>query len=381
MSSRPIPPPGGRVSERLVGLDAARGLALAGMIIINVGPTDPTSALHRLYLLPYGRASIMFVVIAGIGMGFLLSRVRHRRDERPPGLAAVIAWRAGLLVVGGFALQALSDDIGIILPLYGVLFALAPLLDRLSDRALVVAAVGMLVVGPLLVIAHDLVAGAPPGGNAPVQVDDPPADLVLGFLFAGRYPLVTWVVPFLAGLRLARTDLGDPGTQRRLMLWGAVAAVGGFLASEAGRALLGPAADVGFARMLTGVAHGQMPLWLVSSVGGAVAVVALLARVGLRRPRLLGAAAACGQLSLTVYVLHVLVLVAITPADGFTFGEGVAVSAALITASVALALLWRRVGGPGPLERVMRAPWARGIRSPGRREPAVHPSPSGGTSP
>ncbi|MGF1661285.1 MAG: DUF418 domain-containing protein [Kineosporiaceae bacterium] len=349
---------GGR--RRLPGLDAARGLALAGMIVINVGPTEATSLLHRLYLLPYGRASVLFVVIAGIGMGYLLGRAAGTRAGR----WRLLAWRAGLLVAGGMTLQALTDDIGVILALYGILFLLAPLADRLSDRGLVIAAGAMLVAGPVLVITYDLVTGQGSGGNAPVSPGDPPGQLALGLLFAGRYPLVTWVVPFLVGLRLARVDLSVPVTQRRLVLWGTVAAVGGLLASEASRAVLGPAADQGFPRLLTGVAHGQMPLWLVSSVGGAVAVVALVTRLGQVRPRLLEPLAACGRLSLTIYVTHVVVLVAVTPPGGFPVLQGVAVSAVMVAAAVAFGLLWRRVGGPGPLERVMRVPWAR-------RAPAV----------
>ncbi|MGF1645905.1 MAG: DUF418 domain-containing protein [Kineosporiaceae bacterium] len=371
MHTRASAPRTGADRSRLVGLDAARGLALIGMIVVNVGPTDATSLLQRLYLLPYGRASILFVVIAGIGMGYLLGRSRRRPASGGEGRWPVVLWRAGLLVVGGMALQALTDDIGVILALYGILFVLAPLANRLPDRGLTIAAGVMLLVGPILVIVHDLVTGQSPGGSPPVRPDDPPGELALGLLFAGRYPLVTWVVPFLVGLRLARTDLAGRATQRRLVVWGTVAAGGGLAASGILRTLIGPAADEGFTRLLTGVAHGQMPLWLVSSVGGAVAVVALLARLGQARPRLLEPLAAAGRLSLTVYVAHILLLIAVMPAGGFSFPEGIAVSAALVAVAIAFGLVWRRVGGPGPLERVMRAPWARRSSTPARPEPPV----------
>lgn len=70
------PRPGART--RLHGLDLARGLAIIGMVIVNVGPTEVESLLQRIYLLPFGRASVLFVVIAGVGMGFLL---RSRRGH------------------------------------------------------------------------------------------------------------------------------------------------------------------------------------------------------------------------------------------------------------------------------------------------------------
>lgn len=365
---------GSAVAGRLVGLDAARGLAIIGMIIINVGPTTATSPWHRLYLLPYGRASVLFVVIAGIGMGLLAARTARDARSRAGAWGAAL-WRAAVLGAGGMALQSLTDDIGVILPLYGILFLLAPGLVRLPTRGLLGVTAVMLVVGSVLVVLHDVLALPPVPGNAPVQPDDPPQDLLLGLLVAGRYPLVTWVVPFLAGLLLARADLTARSTQGRLVVWGSVAAVGGVGASTLSRALLGPAADDGFPRLLTGVAHGQMPLWLVSGVGGAAALVGLAVRVGQSRPRLVGPLAAYGRLSLTIYVLHVLVLVAIAP-DVVTLPQGMVISAAIVLGSALVPVLWARVGGPGPLERLTRPPWAS-ARPPRGRSLPVPPEESG----
>lgn len=372
MSETSAVPKSGAQQTRLVGLDAARGLALVGMIIVNVGPTDATSLAHRLYLIPYGRASILFVVIAGIGMGLLASR-SLRRPAQDQGLWPLLLWRAGLLIVGGMLLQSLTMEIGVILTLYGILFLLAPLLVRLGDHGLVAAAGLMLIVGPVLVIAYDVATGTDAGGSPPVGPDVPLPDLLLGLLFSGRYPLATWVVPFLVGLRLARCDLTSGTTQRRLMLWGALAAIGGVAASEATRGLLGSAADEGAARLLTGVAHGQMPLWLISSIGGAVAVVAVMTRLGQRYPRAVMPLAECGRLSLTIYVLHVLVLIVVTPPGGFSLLQGLAVSATLIAFALAAGPAWTRVGGPGPLERLMRPPWARPHR-PDDRPDATLPT-------
>lgn len=368
---RERPAPGVPLAGRLLGLDAARGLAIIGMIVINVGPTTATSPWHRLYLLPYGRASVLFVVIAGIGMGLLAARAAQGTPSRAGGWSSAL-WRAAVLATGGMALQSLTDDVGVILPLYAVLFLLAPGLVRLPTRGLLGATAVMLVLGPVLVVLHDVLALPPFPGSAPVQPDDPPPDLLLGLLVAGRYPLVTWVVPFLVGLLLARADLGARDVQRRLVVWGAVAAVGGLAASTLSRALLGPAADDGFPRLLTGVAHGQMPLWLVSSVGGAAALVGLAVRVGQSRPRLVGPLAAYGRLSLTVYVLHVLVLVLVLP-DAVTLRQGVVTSAAIVLGSALVPVLWSRVGGPGPFERLTRPPWVAAGRSARRSPPARPP--------
>lgn len=339
--------------RRLVALDTARGLALIGMIVVNVGPTEAEDLLHRLYLLPYGRASVLFVVIAGIGMGFLLrSLADHPRRRR------VVLWRAGLLLVGGLALQMLTDDVSVILPVYGVLFALALLLHRLPRAALLGLAVAMTVVGPVTIVTHVSLEGGEHFTD-PLRLGASLDGLVHGLAISGRYPLLTWCVPFLVGLWAARLDLRDRAVQRRMILWGGVAAVGGFAISQLTRSILEREADAGFDRLLTGAAHGQMPLWLVSSVGGALLVVAALLRLGHRARRLTAPLASAGRLALTLYVLHVLVLAVVVPPAGFSLPQGAAVSAVMVVTFVALAVLWERVADVGPLERLLRATWLR----------------------
>lgn len=339
---------------RLAGIDVARGLALVGMIVINVGPVGSQSLLQRLYLLPYGRASVLFVVVAGIGMGYLL----NRRPERERW--SIVTWRAALLFVGGVALQELTDQVNVILPTYAVLFLLAPLLWRLPARTLVGVGVVLALAGPAVVVAYETIwPDARPVD--PVTLGTPPWEAVHSLLLTGRYPLMSWTVPFVAGLCVARLDLTDTAVLRRLAVGGAAVAAGAVAVAQLAYLLIGPEADRGPWRLLTGAAHGQMPLWLASSIGGAVAVVAACVLVLRRfdRSQVLGWLAACGRLSLTLYVLHFVVLAVIKPPQGFSFEQGVLISSALVAAVVVVAVLWARTGRPGPLEQLLRRTWLR----------------------
>lgn len=128
---------------RLEAIDAARGLALIGMMMINLGTVRSEGWFNKLWTLPFGRASILFVVLAGLGMSlFFASRRQHSR--RWP----VLIWRAVIFLFGGLALQVLTPAVSVILPTYGVLFIGALVWRRLSDRALGVFTLLMLVVGP-----------------------------------------------------------------------------------------------------------------------------------------------------------------------------------------------------------------------------------------
>lgn len=346
-------PPG-----RLIGLDAARGLAIIGMIVVNVGPTDPDTLLERLYLLPYGRASILFVVLAGVGMGLFMRR------RSGPALWRPLLWRVLLLLALGLSLQTLTRSVSVILTSYALLFLLAPPLWRLSTRWLTAAGVALLLLGPIVIVAYDA-QGAGIHAREGVSLTTPPTEAVASLLYTGPYPLASWAVPFIAGLALSRLDLSDRRVLRRMTLWGGVAAVLAFALADGAYAVLGTRADEGWLRLLTGVGHGQMPLWLISSIGGAVLVIAVCTRLGRGAPRRVRPLAVFGTYALTVYVLHVLVLAVIKPEDGLaSFLQGALISLTLTTTLFAGALLWHRTGLPGPLEWLLRHPWLRPAPDP-----------------
>ncbi|MFB9732560.1 hypothetical protein [Ornithinimicrobium kibberense] len=125
-------------------------------------------------------------------------------------------------------------------------------------------------------------------------------------------------------------------------------------------AAVGPRADDGWLRLLTGVAHGQMPLWLVSASGGGVMVVAVCLWLCRRPGRPLRWLGVLRTYALSIYVAHVLVLAVLPPPEGLlSFPVGAAVSTAMIVTFYLFALAWGRTGLPGPLEWVLRHPWMR----------------------
>ena len=193
-----------------------------------------------------------------------------------------------------------------------------------------------------------------------MSLTSPPLAALSSFLLTGPYPLASWTVPFLVGMLLARADLRDVRVLRRLAVWGAAAAVLGFLVADYAYAAVGPRADDGWLRLLTGVAHGQMPLWLVSASGGGVMVVAVCLWLCRRPGRPLRWLGVLGTYALSIYVAHVLVLAVLPPSEGLlSFPVGAAVSTAMIVTFYLFALAWGRTGLPWPLEWVLRHPWMR----------------------
>ena len=146
----------GLASSRLEGLDLARGLAVAGMVIVNfkfVMGLEGVEAggLGRLAGLFDGRAAATFVALAGMGVSLLSRRARQSRDPVALAQARVILLkRAAFLFVAGF----LDSHLWIvdILHFYAVyLLIAAALLDAADRTLLVLAAISAVAFVPLYI--------------------------------------------------------------------------------------------------------------------------------------------------------------------------------------------------------------------------------------
>ncbi|MBD8062580.1 acyltransferase family protein [Oceanitalea stevensii] len=342
--------------RRVLAVDAARALAIVGMVSVNVGPTEATGLGGYLYLLPHGRASVLFVLLAGIGFSLMTRRVRESVTGRGQ-LWAVLGWRCTLLLVGGLALQRLGHEVNVILAVYALLFVLAGALVRARGGVLLlVAALGALV-GPVLWLAPQVSAGTPFDGRPP-QLGDGPVEVLTAVVLTGPYPLLTWFAPFALGMWLGRQDLTSWVLQRRAVVVAAVLALGcPLVARVAAWWRGGLVGDTSWELLLTDAPHGQMPLWIVGAT--AVSVLVLLGclaverRLGSGRLRPL---AVLGQMSLTFYVVHLFALAWLRPLPQ-TLAQGVLISTVMVVLAAVGATLWRRHHRRGPLELALRAPW------------------------
>ena len=166
--------------------------------------------------------------------------------------------------------------------------------------------------------------------------------------------------------------------KRAEFVWGAVAALGGLATARVLVAILGdPARAVGFDRLTTSVSHSQMPLWLISGAGSAVFVLGVILRAAPLLERWLRPLADAGNLALTIYVAHLLLLAVIVRPEPHVLSEGLLITAAMVVGAVVLATLWRIWFSRGPLEALLRGSWADRGAIPQRRLKSMDPRPSG----
>lgn len=341
--------------RRIDGVDVARAIAIIGMVTVHLGPTPPeeTGPLALVYGSFHGKASILFVLVAGISVT-IMSRGTYTR-----AMWARLAYRALWLVPLGLWLQTLDHNVAVILQYYGLYFVCAAPFLVARDRTLLASAATMLPLGSVAVLAAHIHRP-----EAAVRVGGEPPGLLSDLLLYGYYPVVTWLPPMLFGLWLGRRDLRASATRWWLVAGGTVTLVGStWLARGLQAASDRPATERTWSWILSAEPHANMPLSVLGASGFAAAFLGMSLALADRWPRALWPLAASGRLALTIYVGHLLLLPVIPDLLTSDALEEATVIVGVFTAvSAAFAVAWLWFARRGPLESAARWPWERGLR-------------------
>ena len=173
-----------RLDPRIRGIDLARAIAIVGMVMVHSGPIRSPGGgiLGELYRLPHGRASILFVVVAGIGASLLASA------PLSGGMKATtvrLGWRVLILFPLGVALQELGTGVAVILQYYALYFVIASVAVCLSDRVLLGLVGAMSIAGPLAVL---VARRSQPEWFGPIPEWSALGDVARDLVISGTYP-------------------------------------------------------------------------------------------------------------------------------------------------------------------------------------------------
>ena len=345
-------------NQRIVGFDVARCLAILSMVYVNfevvlaMGSRRP-AWLRTLASMFEGNASALFVTLAGCGIVML-------------GRRAVIYKRAALLLVVGYCWQLMW--VGDILHYYAFYLAIGALCLGLRARWLWLAAA--LSIAGFVIAFYWLDYGE---GWRWLSLSYPEFWTATGqlrnLLFNGWHPLFPWLAFLFAGMAIAKWRIHQPGRRRIALALSAVVYGLSWLAShylsqlqdtrsifsQVSQWYMAPDQFWGMSSIPPG------PLYILSAGAMAVFVIALCLELTASAmvARLTRPLACTGQLALTFYLAHVLVLYFVVEPlqDSFEVSRlTLAASAALAfgIGAIAFATAWRRFMARGPLESVMR---------------------------
>ncbi len=359
---------GPEASRRLLALDAARGFAVWAMIVAHTAPFLRPSprAVEFADGVLNDVAAPLFALIIGVTVAVAGPPVTAPADRRQRYRRRTAA-KAVVLIVLGLLLDLRFSGVAIVLAYLGVTILAAIPLLFVRVRTLVLSALLLLVVGPGIItglratLANGLVLTDTPIRDAAFHW--PVTSTLLDWIVLGRsYQLLTLLPLVLLGVAIGRTIL----SQRHPMLALLGVSFVAFVVMQLWKSMDQPG---------TGIRGGYVEVWRETPLAlGALAGVVLL--TGLASPRILGATrplaepfAVQGRLALSVYVLHVLILMGVYSMRGEATGDlatwfvpprGWAIHVGLVLACWAFAAAWWHRNGTGPVERLLR--WVNGGR-------------------
>ena len=368
-----------RPTRRLVGIDAARGLALIGLMAIHLLPAydEETGGASWSWILFSGDSAALFALLAGVGLA-LTSGGRHPHLGR-----AMTADRVGL-VVRAVLIAVVGLWIGTLMPedppayniliYYGVFFLLAIPFLHLGAKALFVSAAVFGILAPVLMQGlRDALPEFVSYNPTFTDLFTEPGGTTAQLLLTGSYPALPYMTYLLVGLGLGRLNLRKTEVQIRMLVIG----VGVTIFARATSYFLLYAFG-GYERLLdassmsehdleealiwgpdvlpttTGwwltivTPHTNTPLAVAASLGMSLAVLGVFLLIGQKSGSWLLPLAAMGAMTLTLYTAHLV---------GLSFELHYDQPYLWFVINLALAALfavaWQRGLGQGPLERVV----------------------------
>ncbi|WEK62317.1 MAG: DUF418 domain-containing protein [Candidatus Microbacterium colombiense] len=341
-SAAPVP-----MAARLVIPDVLRGVAIVAMLIAHASAFVPSKpgALDFITAMFSEMASPLFALVMGMSAQLVWSR---RPSVRRTLVQQVV--RGLFLIVLGVWMATWGSWVAIILAHLGVLLIVGvPILLARTPWVIGIAAGVLVLSEPLVALGR--------GWAWAYTAPSPVRDVLEWTLMSPHYRLINLLPFFLVGGLLIRH-----GLRRDTLLW-ALGAIGVL-------SYLGWAAAV-YLDIATTVSGNYIDtlrdIGLVFTVYALVVFAATARRDGARRfwDAVFVPLRACGQVALSLYVLHVGLIAVWNTANGRPIDNVYLGWLVIVPGMIVIGWLWWRFVGTGPVEWVMG--WITGRRKRLRR--------------
>ncbi len=364
-------------APRLPGLDVARAIALVGVVIMNYhgylngGDDGIDRSLAERVFDPFRgplstRFAATFVMVAGMGITLLTNRSRIGGDR-----AAIredrwrLVRRGVLLYSFGLLIEWIWH--GTILFFYGAFFVVGAMLFTLALRWLLAIGVAAALAGAAIAwfrITEGL------DGNSTQWLDPPidsPRNLLLRTFVGYTHPLLPWLAFLCAGIALGRFLPLIARHRNRVALLGAAMFVGTYAINYLGlRVATDDFASTDRSAQLWRELLSTSPfdrglLYTIGTLGSSLVAFCVISSVADRYPtaKVTSLFQHAGQMTLTLYVCHVLYFNALVDWYGLVGPTGLDTALTLAITfwviAIAFGAMWHRFVGTGPLERIYRS--------------------------
>nr|WP_158606827.1 DUF418 domain-containing protein [Paenibacillus ginsengarvi] len=355
----------GPSKERIIAYDFARALAIFGMIIVNYKLAmqtehDAAAWLQSIAGMFEGRASALFVVLAGIGVTLMTSNTRKSMSkELIHQCRNSLCRRAAFLFVAGPALLGIGWNADI-LHYYAVFMLAAAVLVTASDKTLLCLFAIVLVTSQVCLLVFDYSKGWESSFKAYTDLWTPEG-FARNLVFNGFHPVFPWLGFFLFGMWLGRKRWPDKANRSKLLL----ISLFGLVFLEILSYLLSIWSSAVLDDEATRYFFGTKPmppnmLYVLSGISSAVFAIAICSSIveHYKDALLTRAVIHTGQLSLSHYIGHIVIGLGILETAGYLENGKLSFSMAYGTVYFIIAIVfsywWRKGMKRGPIESIMR---------------------------
>ncbi len=355
------------MKQRIMGFDLARALAILGMVIVNFKVAMHAETGSELLMwfsaLFEGRASALFVILAGVSVTFITNKARKSGNSAAVNKSRLSLIKRALLLItiGLFYTPVWEADI---LHFYGFYFLIAATVFMTSDRFLLRLSIAITLCFPALMLFFDYDKNW--DWSALTYMDLWSFDgMIRHILFNGFHPIFPWAAFLIFGMWLGRIDLSQTLTRNRLLIWSVITLITTEVVFYLVRLYMGNGVEFGISPeevilLFSTAIIPPFPQYIISAGSSAciVLVGCLYLSDKFNESHIIKWLCQTGQLSLTLYVAHVIlgmgVLESINRLSNQTIGFSLFSSLIFGTCGVAFSVFWLKYFKIGPLEWMFR---------------------------
>ncbi|PFZ08167.1 hypothetical protein COL60_17305 [Bacillus pseudomycoides] len=355
------------IKRRIIGLDFARAWAMFGMLIVNfmvitgAEGNGPPSLIAFMSLFE-GRASALFVILAGIGISLLTKSSVSSSNPIKIMASRKMIWKRSLfLFVLGLLLYTI-DWTGDILHYYGVYLFLAAFFITVNKKILLWLSIFILLIAQYLQLTFNAFEGW--GGPIPfINYIDfwSTKGFLRNLFFNGYHPIFPWFSFFLVGMLIGRMDLHDHKIRKKLLIFSLTITLTAEFLSKALTHFFIPHIGKEASTFLfnTGPILPNI-LYILSATGSSLIILILCLFITERYETnwFIGTIVKTGQLTLTHYVSHVILgigtLILLNRLENQSLSFVLIFAICFFIFSILFSVLWRNKFSRGPIEWVMR---------------------------
>lgn len=349
---------------RITGFDFARALAILGMVIVNYKLTMGTEykgSTWMIYLTSIfdGNASVVFVILAGIGISLMTEKARITKNNHLVKNNQKIIWKRALFLLTLGIFLYLIGWRADILHYYAFYMFISSFYIITSSNTLLYSCISILTISQILQIIFNHV------NKSNLFNNDPSlflrfSDFFSNLLFNGYHPIFPWICFLLLGMWLGRLNFSLSKVRKNLLLFSLISMIISETFSFILIKITTPLLGIQIANSL--FSTNPVPpniFYVISSSSIAIIVIVLciyftekFARKIITKILIL-----TGQMSLTYYIGHVFALIIfsylglIKDADLL---KTLILSLSFYISAMCLSYFWKLHFTRGPIELIMR---------------------------